>query len=118
MQLIHIDFEGKDYVLVLQLCKLRYRNVKQLAEETQLAEGRADSPIQAEWLQSHGLTIELYAGWAASTLLSSKLHEGSLILQGVWLSYSSVYLQDLLEGLARSQGVHKLLKSYAICLCM
>lgn len=47
-RLIHIDFEGKDYVLVLQLCKLRYRNVKQLAEDTQLAEGRADSPIQAE----------------------------------------------------------------------
>lgn len=45
-RLIHIDFEGKDYVLVLQLCKLRYSNVKQLAEDTQLAEGRADSPYR------------------------------------------------------------------------
>lgn len=116
-RLIHIYFEGKDYVLVLQLCKLRHRNLKQLAEDTQLAEGRPDSPIQAEWLQSHGQTIKLYAGFA-STLLSSKLQEGSLILQGVWLSYSAVYLQHLLEGLASSQGVHKLLKSYAICLCM
>lgn len=60
--LIHIYFESKDCILILQLFKLRHRNIKPLAQDTPLAEGRLTA---AHWLsdcKAHGLTIEKCAG--------------------------------------------------------
>lgn len=111
--LIHIYFESKDCILILQLFKLRHRNIKPLAQDTPLAEGRADSCTLAERLQSpwsnHWKMCRMSCVYTAELKTPRS--------PGLWLSYASGHLQGLWGVWPGLEGP-KSSRNHMQCICV